>query len=187
MTANIEVARQAEAPGALISRGSGKPLQPRPASRQHDVILIVIVLAAAANLALQQGGLYSRSYWLRSGVQYGIARSSRVCSPGILAGTRLVHTAEESALSASANARRAQRLVLQRHLCSAGNHAVHDGAATRPLAAHRTSTCHIARCRRCGRCAPPTWPGTPPASADALAAFRLRDPDLTPTPRGPRG
>ncbi|GEM_PF-6790969 len=56
MTANIEVARQAEAPGALISRGSGKPLQPRPASRQHDVILIVIVLAAAANLALQQGG-----------------------------------------------------------------------------------------------------------------------------------
>lgn len=55
MTASIEVARQAEAPGALISRGPGQPQQPRPASRQRDAILIVIVLAAT-NLTLQQGG-----------------------------------------------------------------------------------------------------------------------------------
>jgi hypothetical protein len=45
MTANVEVARQAEAPGAR--------LQPRPASRQPDGILIVILLAAAA-LSAQQ-------------------------------------------------------------------------------------------------------------------------------------
>ena len=53
MTASIEVARQAEAPGALISRGPGQPQQPRPASRQRDAILIVIVLAAAARSARQ--------------------------------------------------------------------------------------------------------------------------------------
>ena len=46
MTASIEVARHAEAPGALISRGPGASLQPRPASRQRDAILIVILLAA---------------------------------------------------------------------------------------------------------------------------------------------
>ena len=48
-------ARQVEAAGALIRRGPRGPLQPRPASRQQDAILIVIVLAAAANLALLQG------------------------------------------------------------------------------------------------------------------------------------
>jgi hypothetical protein len=54
MTASIEVARHAEAPGALISRGPGASLQPRSASRQRDAILIVILLAAT-NLTLQQG------------------------------------------------------------------------------------------------------------------------------------
>jgi hypothetical protein len=34
MTASIEVARQAEAPGALISRGPGASLQPRSARRR---------------------------------------------------------------------------------------------------------------------------------------------------------
>jgi len=58
MTANVEVAQQAEAAGAVISRGPGEPLQPRPASRQRDAILIVILLAAAANLALQQGAIF---------------------------------------------------------------------------------------------------------------------------------
>jgi hypothetical protein len=51
MTANVEAARQPEAPGAVISRGPAEPLQPSPTSRQRDAILIVIVLAAAANLA----------------------------------------------------------------------------------------------------------------------------------------
>jgi hypothetical protein len=46
--ASIEVARQAEAPGAVISRGPGPP---RPARRQRDAILIVVVLAAEADLA----------------------------------------------------------------------------------------------------------------------------------------
>jgi hypothetical protein len=51
MTVSIEVARQAEAPGAVIRRGPGGPPPPRPASRQRDVILIVILLAAAARSA----------------------------------------------------------------------------------------------------------------------------------------
>ncbi len=51
MTANVEVARQAGAPGAVIRRVPGGPLPPRPASRQRDVILIVILLAAAARSA----------------------------------------------------------------------------------------------------------------------------------------
>ena len=51
MAANIEVARQTEAPGAAISRVPGGTWQPRPASRQREVILIVILLSAAANLA----------------------------------------------------------------------------------------------------------------------------------------
>jgi hypothetical protein len=51
MTANIEVVRQPEAPGAAISRVPGGPLPPRPTSRQRDVILIVILLAAAARSA----------------------------------------------------------------------------------------------------------------------------------------
>ncbi len=53
MTANVEVARQAEAPGAVICHGLGEPLQPRSASRQGDAILIVILLAAAARSARQ--------------------------------------------------------------------------------------------------------------------------------------
>jgi hypothetical protein len=51
MTANIEGARQAEAPGAMIWRAPGGPPQPRPASRHRDAILIVILLAAAARSA----------------------------------------------------------------------------------------------------------------------------------------
>ncbi len=51
MAANIEVARQAEAPGAAISRVPGGTWQPRQANRQQEVILIVILLSAAANLA----------------------------------------------------------------------------------------------------------------------------------------
>jgi len=51
MTASIEVARQAEAAGAVISRGPGQPLPPRLASRQRAAILIVVVLAAGADLA----------------------------------------------------------------------------------------------------------------------------------------
>jgi hypothetical protein len=58
MTANVEVARQAEAPGAVISRGPGEPLKPRQTRRQRDAILIVTLLAAAANLALQQGATF---------------------------------------------------------------------------------------------------------------------------------
>jgi hypothetical protein len=50
MTASIEVARQAGAPGAVISRGPGEP-PPRSARRQRDAILIVILLAAAARSA----------------------------------------------------------------------------------------------------------------------------------------
>jgi hypothetical protein len=53
MTANIEVARPAGAPGAVIPRGPGQPLPPRLASRQRDAILIVILLAAAARSAQQ--------------------------------------------------------------------------------------------------------------------------------------
>ncbi|MGO8887271.1 MAG: hypothetical protein ACLQDY_21445 [Streptosporangiaceae bacterium] len=53
MTANVEVARQAEAPGAVISRGPGEPLQPRQTRRQRDAILIMILLAAAARSARQ--------------------------------------------------------------------------------------------------------------------------------------
>ena len=66
MTASIEVARQAEAPGALISRGPGASLQPRPASRQRDAILIVIV--PAANLTLQQGAILAIVLAATSGV-----------------------------------------------------------------------------------------------------------------------
>ena len=51
MTAGIEVARHAEAPGVQISRVPDDPPQPRPASLQRDAILIVILLSAAANLA----------------------------------------------------------------------------------------------------------------------------------------
>ena len=51
MTASIDVARPAKAPGAVISRGAGQPLPPRPARRQRDAILIVILLAAAARSA----------------------------------------------------------------------------------------------------------------------------------------
>ena len=50
MTADIEVARQAEAAGAVTSRGPGEP-PPRPTRRQRDAILIVILLAAAARSA----------------------------------------------------------------------------------------------------------------------------------------
>jgi hypothetical protein len=53
MTANVGFARQAAAPGAVISRGPNVPLQSRPASRQRDAILIVILLAAAARSARQ--------------------------------------------------------------------------------------------------------------------------------------
>jgi hypothetical protein len=53
MTANIEAARQAEAPGAVISPGPGEALQPRQARRQRDAILIMILLAAAARSARQ--------------------------------------------------------------------------------------------------------------------------------------
>jgi len=49
--ANIEVARQAEAPGAVIWRVPDRPPRPRPARRQRDAILIVILLAAAARSA----------------------------------------------------------------------------------------------------------------------------------------
>jgi hypothetical protein len=48
MTASVEVARQAGAPGAVISRGPGEP---RPARRQRAAILIVVALAAEADLA----------------------------------------------------------------------------------------------------------------------------------------
>jgi hypothetical protein len=48
MTATIEVARLAEAPGAVVWRVPGGPLPPRSARRQRDAILIVILLAAAA-------------------------------------------------------------------------------------------------------------------------------------------
>jgi hypothetical protein len=51
MTAHLEVARQARAPGAVISRGPSKPVQRRPASRQRAAILIVIFLPAAARSA----------------------------------------------------------------------------------------------------------------------------------------
>jgi hypothetical protein len=51
MTASIDVARPAKAPGAVISRGPGQPLPPRAARRQRDAILIVILLAAAARSA----------------------------------------------------------------------------------------------------------------------------------------
>jgi hypothetical protein len=53
LTAGSEVARQAEAPGTVISRGPGQPLPPRTASRQRDAILIVILLATAARSAQQ--------------------------------------------------------------------------------------------------------------------------------------
>jgi hypothetical protein len=56
MTAKVEAARQPEAPGAVISRGPGETLQPRPRSRQRDAI--VIVPAAAANLALQHAAVF---------------------------------------------------------------------------------------------------------------------------------
>jgi len=54
MTASIDVARPAKAPGAMISRGPGQlrpPRPARPARRQRDAILIVILLAAAARSA----------------------------------------------------------------------------------------------------------------------------------------
>jgi uncharacterized protein YjiS (DUF1127 family) len=51
MTATIEVARQAEAPGAVVSGSPGGPPRPRWASRQRDIILIVTLLAAAARSA----------------------------------------------------------------------------------------------------------------------------------------
>jgi hypothetical protein len=49
MMADIEIARQAEAPGAVISRVPDGP--PRPTSRQRAAILIVVALAAEADLA----------------------------------------------------------------------------------------------------------------------------------------
>src|SRR5579863_3349136 len=52
MTADTQVARQAEAPGAVISRGPGGPRLPRP-SRRRDAILVVILLAALARAAQQ--------------------------------------------------------------------------------------------------------------------------------------
>jgi hypothetical protein len=48
MTASVEVARHAGAPGAVISRGPGEP---RPARRQRAAILIVVALPAQADLA----------------------------------------------------------------------------------------------------------------------------------------
>ena len=54
MTANIEGARLAEAPGAVLSRGPGRP-RARPASRHRDAILIVILLAAARSARLAKG------------------------------------------------------------------------------------------------------------------------------------
>ena len=55
MTADIEVARLAAAPGAAISRVPHGPPQPRTARRQRDAILIVILLAAAARSARMAG------------------------------------------------------------------------------------------------------------------------------------
>jgi hypothetical protein len=63
MTANIEVARQAEAPGTMIWRAPGGPPRPRPASRGRAAILIVILLAAAvrsARMAQAAGAQISR-------------------------------------------------------------------------------------------------------------------------------
>jgi hypothetical protein len=48
MTASVEVARQAGAPGAVISRGPGEP---RPARRQRAAIPIVVALPAQADRA----------------------------------------------------------------------------------------------------------------------------------------
>ena len=48
MTASVEVARQAEASGAVLSRGPGEP---RPARRQRAAILIAAGLAAQADRA----------------------------------------------------------------------------------------------------------------------------------------
>jgi len=48
MTASVEVARQAGAPGAVLSRGPGEP---RPARRQRAAILIAAGLAAQADRA----------------------------------------------------------------------------------------------------------------------------------------
>ena len=58
MMANVEATRPAEAPGAVISRGPGEPLQPKSAGRQRDALLIVIVLAAVANHALLRGAMF---------------------------------------------------------------------------------------------------------------------------------
>jgi hypothetical protein len=52
MTANVGFAGQAQgAPGAMISRGPGRPPWPRRPRRQWNATLIVIALAAAARLA----------------------------------------------------------------------------------------------------------------------------------------
>ena len=61
---NVEVARQAEAPDAVARRVPGGPPRARSARRQRDVILIVILLAAAvrsARLAEAAGAQISRA------------------------------------------------------------------------------------------------------------------------------
>ncbi len=63
MTVNVEVTRQAEAPGAVAWRILAGPPRSPSARRQRDVILIVILLAAAvrsARLAKAAGAQISR-------------------------------------------------------------------------------------------------------------------------------
>jgi hypothetical protein len=91
MTAGIEVARHAEAPGTVISRGPGQP-PPRTASRQRDAILIVILLAAIGGLVRDNLVIPRVLTWY-----FGPAPAWYI-------------RRRKPALSASANARRAHRL-----------------------------------------------------------------------------
>jgi hypothetical protein len=56
MTANVEAARQPEAPGAVISRGLAEPRQPRPTSRQRDAMREKMPTTRHARLTASEPG-----------------------------------------------------------------------------------------------------------------------------------
>lgn len=72
-------------------------------------------------------------------------------------------------------------LVIDLLVRNSGSSYAHREVTLHNGTAYRMSTCHIAPCLGCRRLVSHSRLSTPPTREDAVAAFRFRDPDLTPT------